>query len=295
MRNRPLNRASVARTLSFIALVGSLAACGTTSTTEASVDSSALDDGGAVIFLNSKFANESGQTGYVNAYYVEKTENDLFPLMGIDPETLQPKIEAFTDRLGEFLPSQTCTVRPADDVVSDPTIEYKDVGPTITLTSSQNTIVAESSVDEIGQFYFTAAPESVAPSYRVSVAGREGLSTRGYNGSLIKTGQIPTITSPAGMVGADPIQLSKAGPSEIRWAPTGSTTAYIQIFNPEEIFIYCYVADTGSFTIPADVAAQYPNSGTIYVGSLNVRYATFENRRVAHLGYGLQTNSFVAQ
>ncbi|MGL4611228.1 MAG: hypothetical protein ACRCYY_16405 [Trueperaceae bacterium] len=284
-------------TFLFIALVGLLVACSSPSLTEESeesVDASALDDGGYTVFLNSKFANQPEQTGYIFSYFIEQTEEDLFPLMGMDPETLQPKIEALVDRLDNFLPEQTCTVRTPDDFVVDSTIVYKDVGPNVTLTSSQNTIVLEPDVND-PTTYVGVAPDVVASDYRVAVAGREGLNTRSYNGSLLKTGKIPTITAPAGMTGAEPVQLSKSGSTEIRWTPTGSTTAYIQIDNPEEIFIYCYVADTGSFTIPADVTARFPDAGTIYVGSLNVRYATLENRRVTHLGFGLQTNSFVAQ
>ncbi|MGL4608181.1 MAG: hypothetical protein ACRCYY_00635 [Trueperaceae bacterium] len=277
------------------AMVILLTACGTSTVSSGSVETSSLDDGGYVVLINSKFADEPEQTGGVFPSYIASTEDDLFsgPLMTIDPETLQPKVNALVDRLLLTTPTQKCEVEISEIY---PETTYKDVGPSVTLSSSQGSIVAERTVDESGVSYYADTPDTLAPVYQVSVAGREGLNAAGYNGSRLRTGVIPEISAPAGMTGPGPVKLSKSAPTEVRWKPTGADAAYIQLFNIEtDTFIYCVVFDTGRFTIPKNVATQYPDSGTIYVGTVNDDFFMLENRRVGHYGYSIQTNDFIAQ
>ncbi|MGL4609953.1 MAG: hypothetical protein ACRCYY_09755 [Trueperaceae bacterium] len=98
------------------------------------------------------------------------------------------------------------------------------------------------------------------------------------------------------MANAEPVKLSKLSPTELRWTPTGSDVGFFQVSNNDgSIYITCLFADTGRFTVPKDIEAKYPNSGSVALGVLNDDYSNLENRRVAHFGFDSQVNEFFAK
>ena len=182
------------------------------------------------------------------------------------PSTPEPFVLETTDE---------CVEDPDDDEIEQ-TNTYLDVGPEISATAGDFTLIAaRDTSDGITYGTFASVTTVAGAEYTVSVAGAGDVAA-----GSIGTISVPTLAAFTGGGEAPPIVPGED--LELEFTPeTGADFVVINLGDFDgTVSFTCVVEDDGAFTVPAAITAVLGSNGDIDLQNANIEQVSFEGRDV---------------
>lgn len=169
-----------------------------------------------------------------------------------------------------------------------------DVGPTVTATSGS----AEIFFDRNGEGAYVARSDFapfvdqnlalLGTEYTISIDGSDEVAAQELGSLLLPdpvTGDFVDF-----IAAGNSFQLSATENFEVNWDPMeGSDRAFVRFHDlTGAAVIACIVPNDGSYTIPAEVIATAPDTGTLAVGHLYERSVEFQGQEFQLIGSSCQ-------